>query len=81
MSESDTPRTDEQCDLIQQLGMIPTGMFVARTLERELVAMTKQRDELLVVCREAAFHLYNTYDASRITAIAKDALKIVEESK
>jgi len=77
MNDTPTPRTDAELFLSRGMGIVPTlpkevvRVAFSRTLERELTAVTEQRDSLAEALRYAtAYPLSESWYKQAIKALA-----------
>jgi len=77
MNDTPTPRTDAELFLSRGMGIVPTlpkevvRVAFSRTLERELTAVTEQRDSLAEALRFAtAYPLSDSWYKQAIKALA-----------
>jgi len=77
MNDTPTPRTDAELFLSRGMGIVPTlpkevvRVAFSRTLERELTAVTEQRDSLAEALRYAtAYPLTESWYKKAIEALA-----------
>jgi len=77
MNDTPTPRTDAELFLSRGMGIVPTlpkevvRVAFSRTLERELTAVTEQRDSLAEALRYAtAYPLSDSWYKQAIKALA-----------